>query len=248
MLLQNRVALITAGDCRVGRRVASLWARHGASIVLCGTDQAQGNKMARRLEHEGAQARFRLVDVADANDVELAIKDAIATFGRIDILCNNASFGLLGNDVSVLDLTTESWERIVDLSLQGAFLFSQHALPFLRRSDTGSIINIVPYPWKGMHVVEGTSRGWIMAMTRDIAEGAAKLGVRANVIWPHVAVSGATLSSYQAALANQVFHMPRRDKNAARAIARAALYLACDQSVDVTGAMVVVDADYPQWA
>ena len=246
MLLQDRVALITAGDCRVGRRVASLWARHGASLVLCGVDQAQGQKMVQRLEQKGARAKFCLVDVTDPADVDMAIKDAIATFGQIDVLCNNASFGLLGHEAAVLDLTTDSWERIVDLSLQGAFLFSQHALPFLRRSQGGSIINIVPYPRKGMHVVEGTSRGWMVAMTRDIAEGAPK--VRTNLIWPHVAVSGATLSTYQAALAHQVFRMSRRDKSAARAIARAALYLACDQSVDVTGAMVVVDAEYPQWA
>ncbi len=248
MLLQNRVALITEGDCRVGRRVASLLASHGARLVLCGLDQAQGNKLVQRLEREGAKARFCLVDVAAPNDVESAVKDAVATFGRIDILCNNASFSLLGNDDTVLDLTTESWERIVGLSLQGAFLFSHYALPFLSRSATGSIINIVPYPHKGMHVVEGTSRGWMIAMTRDIAEGTLKSGVRVNLIWPHVTVSGATLASYQAALAHKVFRMSKRDKNAARAIARATLYLACDVSVDVTGAMVVVDADYPQWA
>ena len=247
MLLQNRVALITAGDCRVGRRVASLLARHGASLVLCGLDQAQGNKLVEQLEHHGGKARFCLVDVAAPNDVEAAVKDAIATFGRIDILCNNASFSFLGNDASVLDLTTESWEHIVGISLRGAFLFSHYALPFLRRSTTGSIINIVPYPRKGMHVVEGTSRGWMIAMTRDIAEGTLRAGVRVNLIWPHVAVSGATLASYQVALAHKVFRMSRRDKNAARAIARAALYLACDASVDMTGAVVVVDADYPQW-
>ncbi len=248
MLLQNRVALITAGDCRVGRRVASVLARHGAQLILCGRDQNKGTRLVHRLKHEGAKAKFYLVDVVTPNDVKSAIKDAVATFGRIDILCNNASFNLLGNDASILDLTTESWEHIVSLSLQGAFLFSQYALPFLSRSPTGSIINIVPYPHKGMHVVEGTSRGWMIAMTRDIAEGTHESGVRANLIWPHVAVSGATLSSYQAALANRVFHMHKRDKNAARAIARATLYLACDQSVDLTGAMIVVDADYSQWA
>ncbi|ESA34275.1 short-chain dehydrogenase [Leptolyngbya sp. Heron Island J] len=248
MLLQNRVALITAGDCRVGRRMASLLARHGASLVLCGLDQAQGNQLVQQLERKGAKARFCLVDVAAPNDVEAVVKDAIATFGRIDILCNNASFSLLGNDAAVLDLTTESWEHIVSISLQGAFLFSHYALPFLSRSTMGSIINIVPYPRKGMHVVEGTSRGWMIAMTRDIAEGTLRAGVRVNLIWPHVAVSGATLASYQVALAHKVFRMPRRDKDAARAIARATLYLASDVSVDVTGAVVVVDADYPQWA
>lgn len=245
MLLQNRVALITAGDCRVGRRVASLLARHGARLVLCGLDQSQGNRLVHRLEQEGAKAKFCLVDVATTNDVEAVIQETVATFGRIDILCNNASFSLLGHEASVLDLTSESWERIVGLSLQGAFLFSQYALPFLRRSDTGSIINIVPYPRRGLHVVEGTSRGWMIAMTRDIAEGT---GVRVNVIWPHVTVSGAMLSTYQAALAHRVFRMPKRDKNAARAIARAALYLASDISINVTGTMVIVDADYPQWA
>lgn len=247
-MLQNRVALITAGDCRVGRRLASLLARYGANVVLCGVDRARGSDTVNRLEQKGVKARFCLVDATVPHDVEAAIKDAVATFGRLDILCNNASFSLLGNTSTVLDLTTESWERIVEISLQGAFLFSQYALPFLRRSPKSSIINIVPYPCKGMHIVEGTSRGWMMAMTRDIAEGTTKSGVRVNLIWPHVTVSGATLSVYQAALANKVFRMPRRDKNAARAIARAALYLACDQSVDITGAMVVVDADYPQWA
>lgn len=245
MLLKNRVALITAGDCRVGRRVASLLASHGANIVLCGVNRAAGNRLVTRLEKKGVKARFCLVDVEAPHDVDAAIKDAVATFGRIDILCNNASFSLLGDEESVLDLTAESWERIVDLSLQGVFLFSQYALPFLRRSTAGSIINIAPYPRKGMHVVEGVGRGWMMAMTRDIADGAAN--VRANLIWPHVAVSGATLSSYQAALAHKVFRMAKRDRNAARAIARAALYLACDDSAEVTGAMVVVDADYPRW-
>ena len=248
ILLKQRVALITAGDCRVGRRVASLLAGQGASIVLCGVDQAKGSQVVHRLEKKGVRARFYLVDVADPEDVKAAIKDTVATFGKIDILCNNASFSLLGDDASVLDFTPESWERVVNLSLRGIFLFSQCALPFLSRSARGSIINIVPYPRKGMHVVEGTERGWMMAMTRDIAEGATKLGVRANLIWPHVAVSGATLSSYQIALAKQVFRMAKRDRTAARAIARAALYLASDESVDVTGAMVIVDADYPQWA
>ena len=248
MLLQNRVALITAGDCRVGRRIASLLARHGAQLVLCGLNQSQGNKLVHKLEKEGAKARFCLVDATAPYDVEAVVKDTVATFGRIDILCNNASFSLLGNDASVLDLTDESWERIVSLSLQGAFLFSQYALPFLSRSATGSIVNIVPYPRKGMQVSEGTSRGWMIAMTRDISEGTTKAGVRVNLIWPHVAVSGAILGDSQAALAERIFRMPKRDKNAARAIARATLYLACDDSVDITGSMVVVDANYPQWA
>ena len=248
MLLQNRVALITAGDCRVGRRVASLLARHGANLVLCGLDQTQGLKVVHRLEKEGAKARFCLVDVTAPYDVEAVIKDTVATFGGIDILFNNASFSLLGNNASVLDLTTESWERIVNLNLQGAFLFSQYALPFLSRSATGSIVNIVPYPCRGMHVIEGTSRSWMMAMTRDIAEGTARSGVRVNLIWPHVTIRRAKLSNYQAALAQRVFCMSKRDKDAARAIARATLYLACDDSIDITGAMVVVDANYPQWA
>ncbi|MEO0350425.1 MAG: SDR family oxidoreductase [Cyanobacteria bacterium P01_A01_bin.15] len=248
MLLQNRTALITAGDCRVGRRLASVFALHGASVMLCGANRTLGNATVHQLELAGGKAKFCLVDVSAPDDVEAVIHETVATFGRVDILCNNASFDRLGDAALVLDLTTASWERIVELSLHGAFLFSQYALPFLRRSPTGSIINIVPYPYKGMHLLEGTNRRWMIAMTRDMAEGATSLGVRANLIWPHVAIRGATEFSPHVALAHQVFRMSKRDKSAARAIARAALYLACDISADITGAMVVVDVDYPRWA
>ncbi|MEM9980708.1 MAG: SDR family NAD(P)-dependent oxidoreductase, partial [Cyanobacteria bacterium P01_D01_bin.2] len=162
MLLQNRTALITAGDCRVGRRLASVFALHGASVMLCGANRTQGNATVHQLELAGGKAKFCLVDVSAPDDVEAVIHETVATFGRVDILCNNASFDRLGDAALVLDLTTASWERIVELSLHGAFLFSQYALPFLRRSPTGSIINIVPYPYKGMHLLEGTNRRWMI--------------------------------------------------------------------------------------
>lgn len=243
--LKNRVALITSGDCSVGRRIASLYARHGAKVVLCGLSAYRGQNTMVRLEAAGANARFFRIDVATPKEVETVVKQTVHSFGQLDILCNNTSFGYVSDQASVLDLTEESWNRIIDMSLEGTVLFTKYARPFLAQAQAGAVVNLVPYPGRETYLAQATKRGALISMTRNVADELASQGVRANLIWPHVPIQGGQSPVRQAGLAHRVYVMAKRDRNAPRALARAALYLACDSSIDVTGAMVVVDADYP---
>jgi NAD(P)-dependent dehydrogenase (short-subunit alcohol dehydrogenase family) len=246
MRLGGKVALITGGDSRTGRKIASLYAAQGAKVVLCGLNLAKGTETVDRLQAAGAKASFILADVSVADDVRHVIDETVATYGRLDILFNHCD-ELTTHDTSISQLPEGVWDRILEVNLKGTFLCCQYALPYLVRSGSGSIINLAPChrvsEMVRSQMAGSVSRGGILAMTREIADEFAARNVRINLIWPNIIGDQAVtnLLPKQSLLANRVFELVSRGASSARAIARTALYLASNDSQDINGAIIVVN-------
>lgn len=181
--LENKVALVTSSRDGVCAESAQQLACAGARIVICGLNASQGNATVAEIQRNGGQARFILTDVAMVADVQAAINETIATFGRLDILLNFASDNY-ERDGALLEVSETTWDRITETTLKGTFLCCQYALPFLQQSGSGRIINLVEQTAAPQQrSVASICQGGVLAMTYAIAQQFSDQNVSVNLVW-----------------------------------------------------------------
>jgi meso-butanediol dehydrogenase/(S,S)-butanediol dehydrogenase/diacetyl reductase len=237
MRLKGKTALITGGGAGIGAATAAVFRREGARVLLVDRDEKSLKRTVRALR---GGAAYLAADVADVKAAAAAVAKAVKEFGRLDILVNNAA---LRNYSSIADAKPEEWRRVLDVNLVGAASYCRAALPALRRSGRGSIVNVSScYALtgrKGMAIYDA-SKAALIALTRTLAHEEAAHGVRANAVCP-----GSTFTD---------FHRKRGEKANARSnnsllarwaspeeIAYPVLWLASDEASFVTGATLAVD-------
>jgi 3alpha(or 20beta)-hydroxysteroid dehydrogenase len=137
--LSGKVALITGAAGGQGTAEAELFVREGAAIVLTDIDAAAGEALARRIVGQGGEALFLRQDVADEGSWEGVVKAALARFGKLHILVNNA--GTIARQ-GIVETTVEAWNRTIAVNLTGAMLGMKHCAPVIRDSGGGAIVNI----------------------------------------------------------------------------------------------------------
>ena len=246
MKLKGRVALITGAASGIGRATAALFAAEGADLVLADVDA----------EGPGAEvmpgALARRADVGRASDVDALVAAAVDRFGRIDILCNIAGRSVFGD---LLSTTEPAWDEIMSSNLKSVFLCSKAVLPGMIARQAGVIVNMGSV-WglaAGSHAAAYcASKGGIIALTRSMAVDYAKHGIRVNVLCPG-GVETPMIDRYAAALPTV---SPAAARNFLKTghpmgrladpseIARATLFLACDDSSFMTGSELVVDGGF----
>jgi NAD(P)-dependent dehydrogenase (short-subunit alcohol dehydrogenase family) len=183
MRLKDRVAIVTGGSKGIGWGIATVFAREGAKVVVVARDAQSGEQTADEIRHKGGEAIFVSCDVSNEEQVKamaLTIRD---TYGQLDILVNNAGVGIYK---SVLDTTSEEWDRCLDIDLKGVFLCSKYVIPHMQELGKGAIINI-----SSVHshaTVNGVapyaaSKGGITALTRNMAIDYGPI-IRVNTISP----------------------------------------------------------------
>ena len=237
MRLKGKVALITGGGAGIGAATAEAFCREGARVLLFDVDSAALRKMKKKLARK---AEIMVGDVADPSAAGAAVARALEKFGRLDILVNNAA---ARNYSAVAAATSGEWHGILEVNLIGAAAFCRAALPALRRSRNGAVVNVSScYALKGrkgMAIYDATKAA-LIALTRTVAHEEAAHGVRANAVCP-----GSTFTD---------FHRKRGLKKDSRGdnsllarwaapeeIAWPILWLASDEASFVTGAALAVD-------
>lgn len=247
MRLANKVALITGGTSGIGEASAILFANEGAKVVITGRSEERGRKVVKRIQKDGGEALFLRVDVRSSNECHSAVEQTLAKFGRLDILFNNA--GVLYAHTA-LDCTEEEWDEQIDANLKGTFLMSKFALPGMIAQGTGSIINNS----SGWGLVGGdaavaycASKGGVVLLTKAMAIDHGRQGIRINCICPgdvdtpmlpeDASLRGQKFETYLANCANR----PMGRYGTPDEIAKAALFLASDDSSFITGATLAVD-------
>jgi len=247
MRLANKVALITGGTSGIGEASAILFAQEGAKVVITGRSEQRGRKVVDQIQKEGGEAIFIRVDVRIADECRRSVEQTIIRFGRLDILFNNA--GLVYSHTA-LDCTEEEWDEQIDVNLKGTFLMSKFALPGMIAQGSGSIINNS----SGWGLVGGdaavaycASKGGVVLLTKAMAIDHGRQGIRINCLCPgdvdtpmlpeDASLRGLTLEAYLANCANR----PMGRYGSSDEIAKAALFLASDDSSFVTGASLAVD-------
>ena len=246
MRLSGKIALITGGASGIGRATALLFAREGAAIALADMNAAAGQRVADEIVRSGGRVFFEAMDVTRAADCERLVERAIREFGRIDILFNNA--GIIRR-ASVLELTEEDWDRVMEVNVKSIYLLSREVIPHMQRTDGGAIINTA----SGWGLAGGAkaavycaSKGAVVLLTKAMAIDHGPQ-IRVNCICPGDTDTGMLREeAQQLGEENNRFLTESAKRPLGRVgtpgeIAQAALYLASDASSFVTGTALVVD-------
>ena len=246
MRLANKVALITGAGSGIGREAALLFAREGARVVVAEVDDAAGSAAVEQITSSGGAAHFVHADVSRAAEAQAMIAEAEKTFGRLNVIFNNA--GIFPDaDGSVTDTSEETWDLVMRVNLKGVFLGCKYAIPALLRAGGGSIINTASFvALMGAatpQIAYTASKGGVLSMTREIAVEFARKGIRANALCPGPVDTPllAELMSDPARKQRRMVHIPPGRLAKAFEIAQAALFLASDESSYVNGAIFTVD-------
>ena len=246
MRLQGKVALITGAGGGIGGESALLFAAEGASVVLVDCNESAGNDAVARVRKAGGKAIFVLADVSKDADCAGMVGVAEREFGKLDILFNNA--GIMDSaDDDATNTTEEVWERTLAINLKGVFLGCKHGIPALRRAGGGAVINTASFvAFLGAatpQLAYTASKGGLLAMTRELAVIHAREKIRVNALCPGPLETELLMKflNTDAKRARRLVHIPMGRFGEAREMARAALFLACDDSSYVTGAALMVD-------
>lgn len=246
MRLKNQVALITGAALGQGRAACHLFAREGAKIVALDVQEKAGRKTADLVRRSGGEIRFFQCDVRFEDQVEEAIEEGTAAFGRLDILYNNA--GVLRPEVDG-DLTAMEgnvWDDIQDINVKGTLWVCKYGIPKLIASGGGSVINVssvAAHRYDTEHFVAAyaSSKAAIISLTKALAIGYAKDNIRANVILPgpvDTTLTGPLSDEYRESVSPRI---PLGRIAKPEEIASVALFLASADASYVTGAEIAVD-------
>jgi NAD(P)-dependent dehydrogenase (short-subunit alcohol dehydrogenase family) len=244
--LEGRTALISGGASGIGREAVALFAAEGAAVVVADRDEDRGADAAAAVEAAGGRAHFVAADVSRAADVEAAVAAAERVYGALHVLFNNAGIFPAG-DGSPVDTSEEVWDRVMNVNLKGVFLGCKYGIPALERAGGGSIINTASFVAvvgaATSQIAYTASKGGVLALTREVAVEYARRGIRANALCPGPVNTPllADLLADPAARARRMVHLPMGRLAEASEVARAALFLACDDSAYVNGTTFLVD-------
>ena len=241
--LNGKVALITGAARGQGAAEARLFAQEDAKVVLADVSDQEGSVVAAEIAEAGGDALYVHLDVTNEDDWDRAIQSAVSTFGKIDILVNNAGIWRRGH---VLETSSEQWDLVLGVNAKGVFLGTKAAIPEMRKSGGGSIINIsstAGLVGSRTSSAYSASKGAVRIFTKSTAIQYAAEGIRANSIHP---------GPIDTDMGDQVWpDADSRERAVARTalarmgtpqdIAYGALYLASDESSFVTGAELVID-------
>lgn len=245
--LDGRVAVVSGAASGIGRESSRRLAEFGCAVALIDVDEERGREAAGEIAAAGGRVLFVRCDVRRDEDCRRAVEATISTFGRIDILFNNAGLAVRKNAV---ELSEEEWDRTVDIMLKGTFLLARRVIPVMAGAGGGSIINMGSgWALKGGPdaVSYCAAKGGILNMTRAMAIDHGPQGIRVNCVCPGDVDTPLLRSECsQLGLDETEFMAEAARRPLARVgtpgdVANAVLFFASDLSKWVTGAFLVVD-------
>jgi NAD(P)-dependent dehydrogenase (short-subunit alcohol dehydrogenase family) len=250
MRLKGKVALITGAGMGQGREAALLFAREGARVVVCDVNERAAADTARTIGRRGGKAVAVVGDVGKERDVERMVDEGVRKFRALHVLYNNAGVLWKDKDRSVLETSSDDWDRVQAINLKGPFFVSKHGIPHLIRAGGGSIINIGSVSaLAGFTLAQDSytcAKGALIALTRSLAIQFARKNVRCNIIHPGIIETPMQAPYLKDPKKRRSFEesIPLGRIAHPREIAQVALFLASDDSSYVTGTEIVVDGGF----
>jgi NAD(P)-dependent dehydrogenase (short-subunit alcohol dehydrogenase family) len=246
MRLEGKAALITGASQGIGRETALLFAQEGASVVVADVKDEAGQAVVREIEAAGGKAVYVHADVSKAADCENMVAAAEKTYGKLNVLFNNAGI-MHGDDDNAMTTEESVWDLTMAINLKGVFLGCKYGIPALRRAGGGSIINTASFVAilgaATPQLAYTASKGGVLSMTRELATIHARENIRVNALCPGPLRTELLMSflNTEAKKQRRLVHVPMGRFGEAKEIAYAALYLASDESSYVTGTEFMVD-------
>jgi 3-oxoacyl-[acyl-carrier protein] reductase len=242
--LSGKIALITGGSRGIGAACAEMLARAGADIVITYTkNKKAASEVQKRAEQFGVRCLVLKCDVASSSQVRNAVRNALKTFSRIDVLVNNAGIWTYG---AIGEMTERQWDETMDINMKGTFLFTNAVVPIMKKQKGGKVINIASTAGQRgetFHSHYAASKGAMIAFTKSIGPELAPHNIIANCVapgWVDTDMSADTLRDpAQADGVNKI--IPRGRPATAEEIAGAVLFLSSEFSNHMVGSTISVN-------
>lgn len=244
MQLSGKIAVVTGGGSGIGRSTAIRFAREGAKVTVADVDSIGGEGTVNLIRESGADAIFVKTNVKDSNQIRNLINTTTITFGGLHILVNNAGIG--HSEVRSVDLSEEEWDHVIDVNLKGVFLGIKYAVPELKKSGGGSIINtssLLGLKGKKYQAAYNSSKAGVVLLTQNAALEYGKYNIRVNAIAPGI-IDTNIIDGWKQdkrrwpfiSKANALGRIGTSDE-----VANAIFFLASDEASFITGTTLSVD-------
>lgn len=247
MRLKNKVALITGAGSGIGKSTALLFAQEGAKVIVNDITE-QGAETVAAIRRQGGEAIFVRADVTQASEVESMVKQALDRYGQIDILFNNAGISGVG---ALHETSEELWDRVVNVNIKGVFLPSKYVVSHMMERRQGSIINMsscIAEIGLMRRAVYAATKGAVLALTKSMQVDYAPYNIRVNALLPGTILTPFVENYLRTSYDNpeEALHTIKRRQLSGELgrpedVAKAALFLASEESKFVMGSPLYVD-------
>lgn len=241
MRLQDKVAIITGAGRGIGEATALKFAAEGAKVVISDMNEADIEDTVAAVKERGADAIGLLVNVTKRTDVKQLMKKTVETFGRIDVVVNNAG---ITADAQLLKMTDEEWDRVIDVNLKGVFIVSQEAAAIMKKQNSGVILNassvVGSYGNFGQTNYAATKWG-VNGMTKTWAKELGRYNIRVNAIAPGFILTPMTEKMPEKVLTIMKDKAVLKDLGTPEDIANGYTFLASDEARFITGTILSID-------
>ncbi|KAB7707237.1 glucose 1-dehydrogenase [Bacillus aerolatus] len=248
MRLKNKVVLITGAGSGIGKATALLFAKEGAHLVINDLSSEAGNETVKEIVQLGGEAIFLQADVTKADEVERMVAEAVRSKGKIDVLFNNAGISGIG---ALHETSEELWDQVTNVNIKGVFLPSKFVLPHMMKQQNGVIINMsscIAEIGLSRRAIYSATKGAILALSKSMQVDYAPYSIRVNALLPGTIltpfVENYLNNSYEnaeEALESIKKRQLSGDLGRPEDVAKAALFLASDESTFMMGSPLYID-------
>lgn len=239
--LQDKVAIITGAANGIGLQAARTFANEGAQVVIADFDEASGKEREGELQSEGMKCTFIQVNVADRGSVDSMVDEVLSTYGKIDILINNAG---ITRDAMLSKMTPEQFQQVIDVNLNGVFHCTQAVLPSMTAQGQGKIVNTSSVSGAYGNVGQtnyAAAKSGIIGMTKTWAKELARKGINVNAVAPGFTETGMVEGVPEKVIDQMKEQIPMGRLGRPEDIANAYLFLSSNEANYVNGHVLHVD-------
>ncbi|WP_368504822.1 SDR family NAD(P)-dependent oxidoreductase [Alkalihalophilus sp. As8PL] len=240
----KKVALVTGATGGIGLATTKRFIDREMAVVLCDIDEEKGSSVTAALVNEGAEVMFVRCDVSNEENVRDACQKAVDQYGRLDVLVNNAGIG--NRETTLTELTLPEWQKVIDVNLTGVYLGMKYAIPFMKESDGGAIVNVSSLlGFKGKKFVApyNASKAGVITLTKNAALEFGRDQIRVNAVAPGVIdtpiVDGWREQEKKWKIMSSANALKRVGQP--EEVANAISFLASDEASYITGTTLMVD-------
>jgi len=241
MLLKDKVALITGSARGIGREIAFLFAKEGASIIICDVNEESARKTSEELESSGAKAISFCADVTNFSQVEEILNKILDKFGKIDILINNAG---ITKDGLLVRMKEADWDAVLGVNLKGTFVCTKAVSKVMIKQRKGKIVSIasiIGIMGNAGQANYAASKAGIIGFTKSIARELASRNITVNAVAPGYIQTEMTAKLSDEAREQMLKNIPLNRLGSPEDVASVCLFLASSDADYITGQTIVVD-------
>ncbi|KXK19280.1 MAG: 3-oxoacyl-[acyl-carrier-protein] reductase [Saprospiraceae bacterium] len=239
--LENKIAVITGGGSGIGRATALRFADEGAHVIIWDVADKKGEEAITALKDKGSNAAYYHVDTTDKEQIAKAAEDVISRYGRIDILINNAG---ITKDSTLLKMTDEQWERVIDVNLNGVYHCTRAIAPIMAQNNYGRIINassVVGLFGNFGQTNYAATKAGLIGMTQTLSKELGRKGITVNAVAPGFIATEMIQLMPEDVLAGMEAKVPVKRLGQPEEVAALYAFLASDEAAYINGAVIRID-------